>query len=105
MVTKSSTFWKHLRLSSGKVRRPIEILQTLDRSLRSVVWRKNQKLKEDTFGAVNFLTRMSHCSKKWKEGPVFFGIVLYFMLKVLDAVKIKYCVLIVNVHRAQKVDH
>ena len=28
MVTKSSTFWKHLRLSSGKVRRPIEILQT-----------------------------------------------------------------------------
>ena len=43
--------------------------------------------------------------KKVERGPFCFGMVLYFMLQALDVLKIKYWVLEVKVHRAQKVDH
>ena len=43
--------------------------------------------------------------KKVERGPFCFGMVLYFMLETLDAFKIKNLVLIIKVHRAQKMDY
>ena len=48
----------------------------------------------------------SHSAEELKRGPFCFAMVLFnFMLEALDAFKIKYQVLLVKVHRAQKVVH
>ena len=90
---KKGTLWDLLASIRGKVSKFEDPLETL-----KILEKKDSQSRKG--GRKSLIV-----PKNWKSGPFCLGLLLYFMLEALYAFKMRYYVLMVKVHNAQKVAH